>query len=95
MFETVKLFDDFIQSLIRTRKRHSRETYKPQDAAQICAAFFTEVAAALKALEEKITIEIICGGLSEELVKMQMGTDSHRADSFPRTYTRMWLSNVP
>ena len=95
MFETVKMFDSFIQNLIRTRKRHSLEAYKPRDSAQICSAFFTEVAAALKTLESKVTIEIVCDGLSEELVKMQMGTDSHRAEHFPRKYNRMWLSNVP
>lgn len=64
-------------------------------AWQTCATFFKEVADALLALRSHITLEIIVGGLSEELAKMRFGGDVTRPKEFPRKYTRMWLSNVP
>lgn len=64
-------------------------------AWQTCNTFFQEVAAAMKTLGSRITIELICGGLSEELAKMRFKGDLTRPKEFPRKYTRMWLSNVP
>ena len=60
-----------------------------------CKVFFEDVAEALRTLESHITLEAICGGLSEELAKMRFKGDSVRPVNFPRQYTRMWLSNVP
>ncbi|TFK84368.1 hypothetical protein K466DRAFT_654782 [Polyporus arcularius HHB13444] len=64
-------------------------------ASEACGAFFEETAAALKALADRITLEVLCGGLSEELYKMHVKADTARSKEFPRKYTRMWLSNVP
>ncbi|PIL28785.1 hypothetical protein GSI_08829 [Ganoderma sinense ZZ0214-1] len=64
-------------------------------AWEVCDAFFGEAAAALKGLESRVTLELICGGLSEELAKMRFKGDLTRLAAFPRKYTRMWLSNVP
>ena len=64
-------------------------------AWEVCDAFFGEAAAALKGLESRVTLELICGGLSEELAKMRFKGDLTRPTAFPRKYTRMWLSNVP
>ena len=65
-------------------------------AWRACSAFFGEVAAALKALGSgKVTLEMVCGGLPEELGKMRNNRDSCRPKEFPRSYMRMWLSNVP
>ncbi len=64
-------------------------------ASEACGAFFEETAAALKALADRITLEVLCGGLSEELYKMHVKADTARPKEFPRKYTRMWLSNVP
>ncbi|KAI0672184.1 hypothetical protein C8Q78DRAFT_971990 [Trametes maxima] len=57
--------------------------------------FLEEVAAALKGLYGHLTLEFITGGLSEELAKMRYKGDITRPATFPREYTRMWLSNVP
>ncbi|KAI0366581.1 hypothetical protein BV20DRAFT_1124210 [Pilatotrama ljubarskyi] len=61
----------------------------------ISSKFFEEVAAALRGLRGRVVVELICGGLSEELAKMRFGGDVTRPKEFPRKYTRMWLSNVP
>ncbi|TFK84369.1 hypothetical protein K466DRAFT_527474 [Polyporus arcularius HHB13444] len=60
-----------------------------------CNTFFEEAAIALEALGSCLMIELICGGLSEELAKMRYKGDLTRPEEFPRKYTRMWLSNVP
>ncbi|KAI0366568.1 hypothetical protein BV20DRAFT_1055566 [Pilatotrama ljubarskyi] len=57
--------------------------------------FSDAVSAALHGLEGKLTVELIAGGLSEELAKMCFEGDVTRPPAFPRKYTRMWLSNVP
>ncbi|KAJ6580630.1 hypothetical protein B0H19DRAFT_1369180 [Mycena capillaripes] len=57
--------------------------------------FFQGAMDALKALEGSITLEIICGGLMQELGKMRLGTDTDRPAKFPRSFTRAYLSNVP
>lgn len=66
-----------------------------QTAWDVCSEFFDNVAAALKTLENRVTLEFIYGGLSEELAKMRFKGDVARPKEFPRKYTRMWLSNVP
>ncbi|KAJ7467818.1 hypothetical protein B0H11DRAFT_1814028 [Mycena galericulata] len=57
--------------------------------------FFQGVINALKALEGSVKLEVICGGLMEELGKLRLGTDTSRPAKFPRTFTRAYLSNVP
>ncbi|KAI0357702.1 hypothetical protein OH77DRAFT_1421794 [Trametes cingulata] len=64
-------------------------------AWDVFSTFFENVAAALRGLTGHVTVELICGGLSEELAKMRLKGDVNRPPSFPRKYTRMWLSNVP
>ncbi|TCD63146.1 hypothetical protein EIP91_005905 [Steccherinum ochraceum] len=72
---------------------HCRDKGSPSFA--IVNTFFDHVADGLKALEGRITLEILQGDLMHELAKMRMGTDHSRPSRFPRSYTRMWLSNVP
>lgn len=63
---------------------------------EVAGAFFEGVSKAIGGLRGRITVELICGGLSEELAKMRLGGDvSDRPPEFPKKYTRMWLSNVP
>ncbi|TBU53623.1 hypothetical protein BD310DRAFT_887493 [Dichomitus squalens] len=97
VFEIVSAMDTF-------NRRNERESKKSVGvgkdgkkllAWQVCDAFFGEAAAALKGLESCITLELICGGLSEELAKIHFKGDLTRPKDFPRKYTRMWLSNVP
>jgi hypothetical protein len=57
--------------------------------------FFEGAMDALKVLKGSVTLEIMCGGLMEELGKMRLGTDMNRPAKFPRTFTRAYLSNVP
>ncbi|OBZ76423.1 hypothetical protein A0H81_03125 [Grifola frondosa] len=64
-------------------------------AFRSCAVFFDAVADAIKGLSGRLTLEILVGGLSEELAKMKFGADQARPSEFPREFTRMWLSNVP
>ena len=59
------------------------------------ATLFEDVAEALKALEGQVRLEVICGGVLEELQKMQVKADTARPAEFPRTFTRVWMSNVP
>ncbi|KAI0657611.1 hypothetical protein C8Q70DRAFT_1055762 [Cubamyces menziesii] len=94
MFRTVTYFEQFnrrntpnAQDLVRTDQHIL--------ASQVCGAFFEKAANALKGLAGHLTVELLCGGLSEELAKMQWGADVTRPKEFPRKYTRMWLSNVP
>ncbi len=64
-------------------------------AFDVCSTFFENVAAALKTLEQHITLEFRVGELCKELAMMRCGGDGTRPDDFPKKYTRMWLSNVP
>ncbi|KAJ7662858.1 hypothetical protein B0H17DRAFT_1257681 [Mycena rosella] len=57
--------------------------------------FFQAVINALKALDGAVKLEVICGGLMEELGKMKLGTDTNRPANFPRMFTRAYLSNIP
>ncbi|KAK7031941.1 hypothetical protein R3P38DRAFT_3265860 [Favolaschia claudopus] len=57
--------------------------------------FFDGAIDALKVLDGSIKLEIIYGGLMEELGKMRLETDTRRPKEFPRRFTRAYLSNVP
>ncbi|KAH7922618.1 hypothetical protein BV22DRAFT_1070111 [Leucogyrophana mollusca] len=57
--------------------------------------FFDAVVSALRGMAGHVKLEILAGDLSEQLSKMRFDPSSSRADSFPKTYTRAWLSNVP
>jgi len=59
-----------------------------------CAVFFEAFIASLKKLEGHIQLEIVCGEITRELAKNRLGTDG-RPQSFPKEYTRIWLSNIP
>ncbi len=61
----------------------------------VAGAFFEEAANAIQGLRGSLTVELICGELSEELAKMRHGGDVNRPASFPKKYTRIWMSNVP
>ncbi|EPQ56471.1 hypothetical protein GLOTRDRAFT_40012, partial [Gloeophyllum trabeum ATCC 11539] len=54
--------------------------------------------ATMKAVKECgscLKLEILYGELTQELGKMRFGGDHTRPESFPRHFTRIWLSNVP
>ncbi|EIW52006.1 uncharacterized protein TRAVEDRAFT_53988 [Trametes versicolor FP-101664 SS1] len=94
VFEPVNHIEDFNQRN-KTRPKGPLKNDANATAWDTFNAFFDEISNALKGLEGHITVELIAGGLSEELAKMRLGGDVTRPASFPRKYTRMWLSNVP
>ncbi|KAI0366567.1 hypothetical protein BV20DRAFT_1002228 [Pilatotrama ljubarskyi] len=93
-FETV----GFVEEFNKTNKPASKGPVK-NDAGtltwDVFNEFFENISAALRGLSGHITVELICGGLSEELAKMRFKGDVTRPANFPRKYLRMWLSNVP
>ncbi len=95
MFETINCFDQFNHRYDTSERDSDPQVHRGIVAWRTCNTFFEEAAAALKALESHITFEFIVGGLSEELAKMRIEGDLARPRTFPRKYTRMWLSNVP
>ena len=90
LFQPIHYFDNF-------NHRHD-EGYAPSSntlAWDICSRFFEETAIAIQRLGARLKVEVLFGGLSEELAKMQFNADLDRPQDFPRQYLRMWLSNVP
>lgn len=77
--------------LVNSRNRINKDC----PAYSVAETFFGAVVDGLRALQGRITLEILQGDLMHELVKMRMKADSSRPAHFPRIYTRMWLSNVP
>lgn len=58
--------------------------------------FFAMVVAALARLKSVLTIEMMVGDLISGVPRLLAGDlPPMRPASFPRKYTRMWLSNVP
>ncbi|EIW51999.1 uncharacterized protein TRAVEDRAFT_136302 [Trametes versicolor FP-101664 SS1] len=94
VFEPVGCVEDFNQ---RNKEGPQGPAKNNADttAWDIFSTFFDEIVNALKGLKGHITVELIAGGLSEELAKMRLGGDGTRPANFPTKYTRMWLSNVP
>ena len=64
-------------------------------AYSACSVFFESIVEALGALDGRVKLEVLCGEVIEELKKIQHGTNHHRPAEFPRTFTKIWLSNVP
>lgn len=93
-FEAVSFMSDF-------NNRHDPDALEKPSIGidtvtyEVASTFFEGVAHAIRGLRGRITVELVCGGLSEELAKMRLGGDINRPPAFPRKYTRMWLSNVP
>lgn len=52
-------------------------------------------AEALIALKGGIKIELACAELFSELQSMRNGEDHHRPKDFPRSFLRVWMSNIP
>ncbi|SJL02426.1 uncharacterized protein ARMOST_05753 [Armillaria ostoyae] len=94
------------QVLKKQARKHIETTWKPNPSLfdGIQEVKFDYPSVEFNALEmvERITqfnsyhikIELLQGDISQELMKMAYGIDNRPPD-FPRTFTRMWLSNVP
>jgi hypothetical protein len=49
----------------------------------------------LVALKGRVKVELICAELFSELQLMRNGEDHHRPKDFPRSFLRVWTSNIP
>ncbi|OSD01022.1 hypothetical protein PYCCODRAFT_1478791 [Trametes coccinea BRFM310] len=92
-FEAVNFIEDFVNGN-KPRKNGITNTVDTL-AWDIFNAFFDKIAKAIEGLGDHLTIELLVGGLAEELAKMRTKADVTRPAAFPRKFTRMWLSNVP
>ncbi|KIJ64313.1 hypothetical protein HYDPIDRAFT_112299 [Hydnomerulius pinastri MD-312] len=57
------------------------------------SSFFEGVVEAIQALSGSIQVEMRCGEVNQEVLKIQ--TQTSRPPQFPKTFTRIWLSNIP
>ncbi|TFY72532.1 hypothetical protein EVG20_g469 [Dentipellis fragilis] len=64
-------------------------------AYTIMSTFFNAVVVAMKGMSHRVKLEFLLGELTGEMSKMRYGGDVSRPADFPRSYTRIWLSNVP
>ncbi|PBK68015.1 hypothetical protein ARMSODRAFT_1005025 [Armillaria solidipes] len=64
-------------------------------AFSIAMFFFDAVVNAIKDMRGRLKLEFLLGDVSQQLAKVNFDTDSSRPMDFPKTFTRMWLSNVP
>lgn len=69
-------------------------TKEESPAFSYVAAFFERVVDVVKTLQNSVQLEFICGEINTELAKVRLQTDSRPA-SFPKQFTRIWLSNIP
>jgi len=49
----------------------------------------------LVTLKGSVKVEMICTELFSELQSMRNGEDHHRPREFPRSFLRVWMSNIP
>ncbi|KAH8101271.1 hypothetical protein BXZ70DRAFT_1007652 [Cristinia sonorae] len=91
----VKVFD-IIEVLAEAAERFDllRHPNKDCPAFSAAEAFFTGVAEGLKTLKGHLKIEFLRSDLLQGVRKMRVFADTNRPVEFPRTYTRMWLSNT-
>ncbi|KAI0786953.1 hypothetical protein C8Q75DRAFT_808032 [Abortiporus biennis] len=56
--------------------------------------FFDLLAGVIKDLKGQLKVEMLYGSVMEELAKMRYSSYTNHLADFPRSYIRMWLSNV-
>ncbi|KAF5358688.1 hypothetical protein D9758_007757 [Tetrapyrgos nigripes] len=89
-FQTILSLLDFNKRMGIHRTDNTCPSYS------IASTFFDAVADGLKDMKGKVQWEIIHGDMFEEMMKMKYrGKDDLRPERFPRTYMRIWQSNVP
>ena len=49
----------------------------------------------LVVLKGGVKVEFICAELFSELQSMRNGEDRYRPKEFPRSFLRVWMSNIP
>jgi len=56
---------------------------------------FSAAAGTLVMLKGSVKVEMMCTELFSELQSMRSGEDHHRPKEFPRSFLRVWTSNIP
>ncbi|KAJ3551566.1 hypothetical protein NM688_g4626 [Phlebia brevispora] len=80
----------------RSDTRKESTTPEPERTmVESVSKFFRVVADALKTLEGHVKLEVLQGSLNDEMSKMRLKDGSSRPSDFPKSFVRMWLSNVP
>ncbi|KAK0441234.1 uncharacterized protein EV420DRAFT_1769052 [Desarmillaria tabescens] len=89
-FEPIRHFEKFgvNSNLLTTVDRNN-------PAFSVAMFFFDAVVNTLKYMRGRVKLEFLLGDVSQQLAKINFDTDSSRPVDFPKTFTRMWLSNVP
>lgn len=59
------------------------------------SSMLNAAAEALAALKGSVKVEFICAELFSELQLMRNGEDHHRPKEFPRSFLRVWMTNIP
>ncbi|KDQ51621.1 hypothetical protein JAAARDRAFT_704064 [Jaapia argillacea MUCL 33604] len=90
LIEGMRVFNNRFQ-LAPTLRRSQEDGYPFYHST----AFFDSVTQALKGLSGRIQLEVLLGDLDRETEMMQLQADSTRPPEFPRSFSRIWLSNVP
>ncbi|KAF7790664.1 hypothetical protein EIP86_001620 [Pleurotus ostreatoroseus] len=92
-------FADTAYSFLRKHKTLQRTTIAvptvDRQMIDTLATFFRAVADALKALDSRVKLEILNGPLNNEMSKIRLKGDSSRPAEFPKSFVRMWLTNIP
>ncbi|KAK0444383.1 hypothetical protein EV421DRAFT_1800777 [Armillaria borealis] len=88
-FEMVERITQFNSRMGLLKERKMDDDCPAYSVSEI---FFDAVVDGLLSLNDHIKIELLQGDISQELMKMAHGIDN-RPPNFPRTFTRMWLSN--
>ncbi len=87
--------EKFLKSHESTRRRLDAAPTTDRRMVDTVATFFRAVAEALKVLDSHVKLEILNGSLNDEMSKLRLKGDSSRPEAFPKSFVRMWLSNVP
>lgn len=96
-FKVIDEIDNFNERLKLTEDLDSCKGSVDRNYAafSVGEVFFQNVAKAIKALNGRLTVEVVRGDVSNTVVKMRAGATQSRPEEFPTRFARIWLSNVP
>lgn len=88
-------FLEIIDLVIPEKQRPPRHPTDDNYVFKSMMVFFDFLGQSIKTMDRHVKVELLYGDMVEELAKMRLKTDVMRPPEFPRTFLRMWLSNVP
>lgn len=91
-FATINFIEQFCRrfGLLQVQRPNS-----DAPSFSVVSTFFTAVVDSLRSLHGRITLDIVQGDVTQELMRSRLREESLAPNRMPRKYTRMWLSNVP